>query len=138
MEIHAASDASAQPRRQSWLRRLSAGSLQRLERLIGPSLSSQRERAMYGERQVAINIAEYDALRHQVPNCTMMLKPIAYPDVLGFSGFFISIWIIGAWLADWYGEQASPAILAPMLLIASLSQLLAAFRGIRCWFKCIA
>jgi len=100
--------------------------------MFGPSLKAQRERAMYGERNVAINIAEYDALRHQVPSATMMLKPIAYPDVLGLASFFAGNWVLSTWLMDWFGVERSPVGFGPLLLIyGGIGQLLAAFRGIR-------
>jgi len=113
----------------------SSSCLLRLEyfyhRYIQTYPAAERERAMYGNRYLKSNLAEYDALRHQVPNVTMLLKPIASPDALGLAASFTGSWLLSTVLMGWVSLSTGLG-LAPLLLVyGGIAQIQAAFRAIR-------
>ncbi|ABK52300.1 conserved hypothetical protein [Acidothermus cellulolyticus 11B] len=60
------------------------------------------------------------------------LSPMAAPSILGFFGLFVAAVMVGAWQAGWYGTDATPAVLWPLvMLFGGLAQLVAGFAALR-------
>jgi uncharacterized protein len=56
----------------------------------------------------------------------IVLQPIAAPSVLGWFGFAGATFVVGAWMAGWFGSPASPDYLFPFAaLVGGLAQLVA-------------
>lgn len=58
---------------------------------------------------------------------TITLSPVAAPSILGLYGFAASTFMVGAFIANWYGNAAiTPLVLAPFVLVfGGVAQLLA-------------
>jgi succinate-acetate transporter protein len=62
----------------------------------------------------------------------IVLQPIAAPSVLGWFGFAGATFVVGAWLAGWYGSTTTPDFLFPFVgLVGGLAQFLAAMWSFR-------
>jgi succinate-acetate transporter protein len=60
------------------------------------------------------------------------LPPIAGPSILGFFGFAAATFLVGAHLADWYGNAATPHYIFPFaMMCGGLAQILAAMWAFR-------
>lgn len=54
------------------------------------------------------------------------LSPVAAPSILGLYGFAAATFIVGANLAGWYGNEATPVVLAPFVFtFGGIAQFLA-------------
>ena len=57
----------------------------------------------------------------------VVLQPIAAPSLLGLFGFAAATFMVGAWMAGWYGSAQSPLYLFPFAsMCGGVAQLLAA------------
>jgi succinate-acetate transporter protein len=62
----------------------------------------------------------------------VVLQPIAAPSVLGLYGLAGTSFVVGAWMAGWYGSAGTPEILFPFAaLFGGLAQFLAAMWSYR-------
>jgi len=87
---------------------------------------------------VTTPVKEY---RSDVVQTRVFLQPIAPPQPLGLWGFSIGTFLIGSYLAGWYGTSGSLSILAPFVFFAGgLLQLIACWQGFRarCAYSTVA
>jgi uncharacterized protein len=62
----------------------------------------------------------------------VFLQPIAPPSILGLFGLAAALMMVGAWMAGWYGNAATPVSLYPFVtLFGGLAQFLAAMWSYR-------
>lgn len=67
---------------------------------------------------------------HTAPNVTIFLRPIASPAALGLAGFAGSTFITASWMANWWGNDESPTIFFPFVMVfGGLAQFIAGFFG---------
>jgi len=62
----------------------------------------------------------------------VFLQPIAAPSILGLFGLAAALMMIGAWMARWYGNAATPVVLFPFVAVfGGLAQFMAAMWSYR-------
>jgi succinate-acetate transporter protein len=65
-------------------------------------------------------------------NTRVVLQPIAAPSILGLFGLAAATFVVGAWLADWYGGAATPGLLFPLVaILGGVAQFAAAMWAFR-------
>lgn len=66
----------------------------------------------------------------QEPQVRIFLQPIAPPAALGLAGFAGSTWITASWIAGWWGNNDSPTIFFPFVMLwGGLAQFIAGLQG---------
>lgn len=76
------------------------------------------------------NDEKRDRVPDRDPNVTIFLRPIATPLALGLASYAGSTWIIGSYLAGWWGNEESPTIFFPFVAVwGGLGQFIAGFLG---------
>lgn len=72
----------------------------------------------------------FQELLDKPPGVQIFLKPIAPPAALGLAGFAGSTFITSSWIAQWWGNGASPTIFFPFVgLFGGLAQFIAGLYG---------
>lgn len=73
---------------------------------------------------------KHDRILERDPNVTIFLRPIASPVALGLAGYAGSTWITATYIAQWWGDEASPEIFFPFVAVwGGLGQFIAGFFG---------
>lgn len=82
---------------------------------------------------MSIEINEEEKLERVLgrdPQVTIFLRPIAPPAALGLAGFAGSTFITASYIAGWWGDESSPTIFFPFVMIwGGLGQFIAGFFG---------